>query len=538
MREIVQVSWYESGLTRDERRQRGHFSTPHALIEQMLVACGYTTSDVRKVRVLDPACGSGNFLAAAARHLCLLGQRMGLSQQRIRELVQRNIWGLDPDPVACFLAEMQIREVVGQVTGADVSSWQVQVHQADSLALSWQPCVDLLLANPPYLATKNTDLSHYHQTRQRGQMDSYLLFLELALQVVRPGGWLALVLPDPVLARSNATAERIRLLQECSLHQLWHLSDVFAAEVGAVALIARKTPARKQHQVAWVRTRWPKNNAMQEPTQRISQSLLASQPGGSLRYLLQTEQGRMVEELRLAFMRDVHRSTQLQVDCWHLRPLEELVWIRRGEEIGRSNAALIPLTTQANCYPVLRGGVDIQPYRQPLSNQGIVRTAIRKPLERYLEPKLLVVKSTGVLQATLDTQGHIVLQTLYLLQLRQREEHLDTAYFLLALLNSRLLRAYVYYLHTAYKLLQPQIEQGVLTRLPIPWGPLAERCEIAQRARELERICSQSGPVVEWDERLTALYEEQERAIGALYDLCMRSAKLREKDKEVKHAYD
>jgi hypothetical protein len=171
----------------------------------------------------------------------------------------------------------------------------------------------------------------------------------------------------------------------------------------------------------------------------------------------------------------------------------------------------------------LRGGVDLRPYARPVAVMSIARSAIRKPLERYLTPKLLVVKSTGELQAALDTQGHVTLQTLYLLHIRaqahseRQDEMLDTAYFLLALLNSRLLRAYVYYLHTAYKLVQPQIEQGVLARLPIPWGKPETRREIVARARELEDACSKAGPVVEWEEQIPALYEEQERAIRALY---------------------
>ena len=89
-----------------------------------------------------------------------------------------------------------------------------------------------------------------------------------------------------------------------------------------------------------------------------------------------------------------------------------------------------------------------------------------KPLERYRMPKLLVVKSTGRLQATLDLQGHVVLQTLYLLC--PRTEDINDLYFLLALLNSRMLQQYVSVLYTAYKWVQPQIEQHVLTHLPIP----------------------------------------------------------------------
>ena len=133
---------------------------------------------------------------------------------------------------------------------------RTHIHQADSLILPWEPCVDLFLANPPYLAAKNNDLSGYRSAQQRGQADSYLLFLALALQVVRPGGWIGLVLPDPVLARLNAASERAQLLKQVTLHHLWHLSGVFAAEVGAVVLIAQHTPPTSTHQVSWIRARW------------------------------------------------------------------------------------------------------------------------------------------------------------------------------------------------------------------------------------------------------------------------------------------
>src|SRR5579859_5646141 len=171
-RDTLSLDWYETGLSPDERKRRGHFSTPHALVDQILDACGYTTSaDLRHLRVLDPACGSGNFLARAALRLYEVLAAQGLSQQEIGAHIQNNIWGLDPDPVACFLAEMQVRTTLNAVCGMP----SLHIHQADSLALSWQPCADLLVANPPYLAAKNTDLSHYHRARSRGQADSYLL---------------------------------------------------------------------------------------------------------------------------------------------------------------------------------------------------------------------------------------------------------------------------------------------------------------------------------------------------------------------------
>ena len=146
----------------------------------------------------------------------------------------------------------------------------------------------------------------------------------------------------------------------------------------------------------------------------------------------------------------------------------------------------------------------------------IEREAVTKPLSRYLSPKLLVVKSTDRLQATLDTGGHVALQTLYLLHVRSPQEH-DMLYFLLALLNSRLLRSYVYNLHTAYKWVQPQIEQRVLANLPVPLGEPAQQRPVIEQARQLMSACSRSGAGVEWNAEITSMYEELERNIRALY---------------------
>lgn len=517
VREIHLSGWYEAGLPAAERKRRGHFSTPHALVEQILDACGYSASSaILHLRLLDPACGSGNFLAGAARRLWAAALEAGLSRKQAGELVRRNLWGLDPDPVACLLAEMQVRAAVASVGGALLSVPPLHIHQADSLALPWQPCVDLLVANPPYLAAKNTDLSHYRQVWRRGQTDSYLLFLNLALRAVRPGGWLALVLPDPVLARANASGERAHLLRDFTLLHIWHLADVFTAEVGAAILIARKLPPRSLHRVCWTRARWRDELApapAHRPARRVPQILLARQPGAELRYLLGQASGREIERLRRAL--DAQHSPPAR--ALYLLPLGELVSIKRGEEIARDSPSIGPLAEMAPGYPVLRGGVDLRAYARPESTLGILPAAVKKPLERYREPKLLVVKSTGDLQAALDTGGHVVLQTLYLLHLRTPDSSLNTYYFLLALLNSRLLRAYVYHLHTAYKLVQPQIEQTVLARLPVPWGETHACEEIAARARELEHACSRTGSVVEWDEHITFLYEQQERALRALY---------------------
>jgi len=514
-------NWYEAGLPAQERKIRGHFSTPPLLVSKMLDACGYTAdADLSQLRVLDPACGSGNFLAGVARRIIAGGQQRGMVQQQILTALQRNVWGVDPDPVACFLAEMQLRTLISKLEPEkDVLQHQrLQIHQADGLALAWEQTqhgtVDLFLANPPYLAAKNTDLSGYGSTEGLGQGDSYLLFLRLALQVVRPDGWIGLVLPDPVLARGNATRERQRLLEETTVHHIWHLSRVFPAYVGAVVIIAQKRPPKPLHSVLWVREKWSihakaKHTLPAFTTSSVAQTLLHAQPGAELRYLLGSEHDTLVARLYAHSMQALAIRT--------MTTLDSLVSIRRGEELGKKSILLThTLPDEQGWHPLLRGGIDVRAYETPEGQSWIARGAIEKPLVRYQAPKLLVVKSTAVLQAALDVHGHVALQTLYLLH--QENNELDTLYFLLALLNSRLLQQYVYILHTAYKLVQPQIEQRVLARLPVPLVAPGLQREIVERAKQIMLACSTASPVVELKQHITLLREEQERAICALYE--------------------
>ncbi len=525
------LSWYEASLPPRERKQRGHFSTPPELVQQLFDACGYSPeADLARVRVLDPACGGGNFLLEATHRLLAFGTRVSLDQAAQTALVQRNVWGYDPDPVACFLAEMQLRAVLeekGQVG-------ELHIHQADALALPWEPCVDLFIANPPYLAAKNTDLSGYQSAHRRGQADSYLLFLSLALQAVRPDGWMGLVLPDPLLARANAAKERERLLKDATVHHIWHLSGVFAAEVGAVVIIAQQCAPRRLHQVSWVRGRWQREvDSMVSPVNQVPQALLRRQPGAEFRYLLGSGRGAAIERLR-TYIEETPGASR------RFAPLGEFLTISRGEELGKNNPYITAFlenasfTTAASLknlgnmdlynsenghpyYPVLLGGVDVRPYAMPTATHWIAREAVTKPLERYLSAKLLVVKSTGRLQATLDKQGHVALQTLYLLHLRAREASEDDLYFFLALLNSCLLSEYVYMLHTAYKWVQPQIEQSVLAGLPVPLIETDEQQRIGELARQLVGACSTRNSVVEWGQDIERMYEKLERAISMLY---------------------
>jgi hypothetical protein len=57
----------------------------------------------------------------------------------------------------------------------------------------------------------------------KGDFNVYRMFTELALRQVRPGGFVALVLPGGIYGGANASALRQFILDQCELRQLWGL---------------------------------------------------------------------------------------------------------------------------------------------------------------------------------------------------------------------------------------------------------------------------------------------------------------------------
>ena len=463
-------AWYEAQLAPQERRQRGHYSTPPDLVTRILDWVGYAAgADLEQMTLLDPSCGSGNFLAAAAHTLIARGRALQWTPQRILAALQANLWGLESDPVACALAGLRLQALARQF--APRKQLRFHVHQADALSLAAAPRFQVVVGNPPYLSSRKHDLRAYEQGYlSSGQRDAYLLFLEQACRFVAPGGWLGLVLPDPLLARANAASAR-RLLQEVfRVERLLHLKGVFRAEVGTLVLIAQRVP-RAGASLVIPASRFDWRRAAQEagqPAHMFPIDIWKQQPQAELRYLLGREEARLFERL-------AHDLPTV--------PLGDLVTISRGEEMARGAAR--PLTKEdrgADYLPVLRGGLDARPFRCHFAGVYLHQGKVAKPLERYRVPKLLVVKSTAQLCAALDEGGHVALQTLYLLHLKSAQVLPD---YLLALLNSRLLRGYLWLHHTAYKLVQPQIEQEALARVPLPLVSLAAQREPAALAGQL-----------------------------------------------------
>ena len=92
---------YETVIPPDERRQLGEYYTPGWLARTMVREV--VTAPLSQ-SVLDPACGSGTFVAEAVTHLIEAAKDTSLDPKQVLERLRFSVAGIDVHPVAVHLA--------------------------------------------------------------------------------------------------------------------------------------------------------------------------------------------------------------------------------------------------------------------------------------------------------------------------------------------------------------------------------------------------------------------------------------------------
>lgn len=191
---------YEDRLVGDlveERRTRGAFYTPPDLVGWILDRALLPGA----ARVLDPACGTGHFLVAAARRLGDV----------------RAVHGSDLDPEAVRIARLRLGAEDPTVPVAEI---EARVRVADGLTAWDGGSFDAVVGNPPFLGQLKS-----RTAGQRGGLAAYTdtsaAFLHRSLGLARPGGTVALVQPLSVLGARDAAPVRERVAAVGAVTDLW-----------------------------------------------------------------------------------------------------------------------------------------------------------------------------------------------------------------------------------------------------------------------------------------------------------------------------
>jgi Alw26I/Eco31I/Esp3I family type II restriction m6 adenine DNA methyltransferase len=247
---------------RAARRTTGMFFTPDWIASRLAAMAldnvmeSYSPGKIHsRLRILDPACGSGRLLMACLdrllSRLCVSGRRRA---ETARELIPAAIRGVDINPVAATLARSFLWMVtdprLGPLEGlnrtivvGDALAGPLRGSPPDQDAVNWEKSFpgemsagkegfSVVIGNPPFEMLKGFDkrpgLKDYVECIRKsgynlalsGTLNTYRLFLERSLEMLAPGGRLAFVLPVGFLMDRTAAPLRTHMLKSGWIEQV------------------------------------------------------------------------------------------------------------------------------------------------------------------------------------------------------------------------------------------------------------------------------------------------------------------------------
>ena len=242
---------YQEIVGANLRGDRGQYFTPRGAIKLMVKMLDPRPNE----RVLDPACGTGGFLVATVAHILSKykddtpskGEETSdslVAGNSVREFVDDNLFGSDFDPALVRATTMNMMMAAGSKGNVfHIDSLSFPAGHLDGLREAQLKIplgsIDVLMTNPPFgsdipitdptilkkfdLASKWTRVDGVFVQGEglQSAMAPEVLFIERAVDWLRPGGRMGIVLPDGILGNPGDEYIRQWILRHC-----WVLASV------------------------------------------------------------------------------------------------------------------------------------------------------------------------------------------------------------------------------------------------------------------------------------------------------------------------
>ena len=272
------------------RKEQGIYYTPTYVVDYIVKnTIGELAKDkkfdLKNIKVLDPACGSGSFLMKAFDYLITLDKKKNgeiaqtkldltgasASYGRKVEILKENIFGVDLDPKAVEIAQLNLLLKTAEKKHR-LPTLQEKIKVGNSLiddlavagdrTFKWEEefkdvmedgGFDVVIGNPPYVDIKQLDpkivryfFDKYSTVENR--MNLYAVFVERALSLLKDGGYFGFIIPNSILYNKSYQKIRTLLLDNVTLRKIIRLPDnVFQnVKVETIILIYQKKETTKK----------------------------------------------------------------------------------------------------------------------------------------------------------------------------------------------------------------------------------------------------------------------------------------------------
>ena len=291
------LSKSKDGLTlskdANKRKEHGIYYTPSFIVDYIvknaltpvLDKCK-TMEDLKKIKVLDPACGSGSFLVKALEILSRKYRefdRSGKYYSKMSILIN-NIYGVDLDQQAVELTKLNLLLTVlsskAKLPSLDnnikngnslISGTDDELKKyfgknfRDKIPFNWkeefpevfkQGGFDVIVGNPPYIQLsmekglesgfKNFLIDEYRLSM--GRLNTFGFFIIRGLRLLRKNGYLGYIVPNTLLTQDYYEGLRKLILQNLSIKSITNFDTLLFKEavVESIVIILQKTGFLKE----------------------------------------------------------------------------------------------------------------------------------------------------------------------------------------------------------------------------------------------------------------------------------------------------
>ncbi len=250
--------------SKTHRKEQGIYYTPSYIVDYIVKNTvgefikTHTPEEIRNVKILDPACGSGSFLIRAYKELeNYWKQNSNFAQLTLDseefyskrvEILKNNIFGVDLDPKAVEIAQLnlllQISEKKQRLpllqNNIKVGNSLIDDPSISDRAFKWEgefPEImkdggfNIVIGNPPYIRIQEIDEKEKYFLSKKtkiseGYFDTYMLFTEFAINHLNERGLFSFIIPLKFITANYGQGLRQFLLNSGSIEKIVDFGDL------------------------------------------------------------------------------------------------------------------------------------------------------------------------------------------------------------------------------------------------------------------------------------------------------------------------
>ncbi len=539
------------------RKERGIYYTPTYIVDYIVKnTLGELLKDkqvdARKIKILDPACGSGSFLIKAFDYMQQhLSQNDEAKQHKLdfqgsysvkTSILKDNIYGVDLDNKAVEITKLNLLLKAAEKFRKLPSELDNHIGWGNSLIddnafehpFKWvgdfqEGTFDVVIGNPPYflMQPQNTEEKILNYLKKRYsvaqyKIDTYHLFFEKSILLLKNEGYFGFITPNTFLMNIYLSNLRKFILDNCKIVKVIIIpEEVFpdASVDTAITILQRENNEKKRRnnkvEVYEIKDFFQNPKKLTTTSQNdffeaenYTFNINLSKDGGGLIKKITTNTENLGELCRVSF---------------GLQTLDKKTYVKDK-------------AVNKNWKPCIDGG-DISKYDLKFHSQYFLHDLKIKAGGCWDDtthnvPEKIVIRQIGVTPiATLDTNRFYCLNTIY--NITSLNENYNYRY-ILAILNSKLVQFYWKNKFSDSKILFPKIKKAYLDVLPIKKINLSQQQPIIKL---VDHMLSLNKQLQEMGDKKTAqtakLEEEIKKTDKEINDLVYKLYNITEEEKKI-----